>query len=238
MWNRLLLIAVVGVMVGQGVLEAVGQDGAVFSGVVLATTNASRYTYVQLDTGKETLWAAGPVFEVKVGDRVSVEGGMLAKNFKSKVLNRTFAELYLAGSITQAGSPGAVLAGGGMKLPSGHPVITGKEAAAVEALPVIQKPEGGKTVAEIWAGKAALAGTTVVVRGKVVKATSKIMGLNWLHLRDGTGAEGQNDLTVTTKNEVRAGDVITVSGTLNTNKDFGSGYQYDVIMEEATVLAK
>jgi hypothetical protein len=61
------------------------------------------------------------------------------------------------------------------------------------------------------------------------------MGMNWLHLRDGTGIEGRNDLTVTTKAVVKVGQVITASGLLSTDKDFGAGYKFAVIMEEATV---
>lgn len=219
--------------------QMTGNAESSFSGIVLETTNASRYTYVQINTGKETIWAAGPVFEVKVGDRVSVEGGMPAKNFKSKVLNRTFEDLYLAGSITLAGSTNALPAGGSMTLPAGHPVVTGKGGAMASAdMPVIQKPDGGKTVAEIWAGKTALAGKTVLIRAKIVKITPKVLGMNWLHLRDGSGVDGSNDLVVTTKAEVHVGEVVTVKGTLNTDKDFGAGYKYDVILEDATVIAK
>lgn len=219
--------------------QMTGNAEASFSGIVMETTNASRYTYVQINTGKETIWAAGPVFEVKVGDRVSVEGGMPAKNFKSKVLNRTFEDLYLAGSITLAGSTNAPPAGGAMQLPAGHPVVTGKGTAMASAdMPVIQKPDGGKTVAEIWAEKTALAGKSVLIRAKVVKITPKVLGMNWLHMRDGSGVDGSNDLVVTTKADVHMGDVVTVQGTLNTDKDFGSGYKYDVIIEDAAVIVK
>ncbi|MEI7880604.1 MAG: DNA-binding protein [bacterium] len=218
--------------------EMSGKAESSFSGVVLQTTNASRYTYVQINTGKETLWAAAPAFEVKVGDRVSVEGGMLTKNFTSKVLNRKFDELYMAGAIVPAGSAGAATAAGAATLPEGHPVIAGMGTKVPVAKLAIQKPEGGKTVGEIWAGKAALSGKTVIVRAQVVKVSTKIMGMNWLHLQDGSGGEGNNDLVVTTKAEVKVGDVVTVSGPIHTDKDFGSGYKYDVIMEDAAVVAK
>ena len=215
-----------------------GNTEGAFSGIVLETTNASRYTYVQIDTGKGTMWAAGPVFAVKVGDCVTVEGGMPAKNFKSKVLNRTFEDLCLAGSITLAGSGCPSHAEGAGKMPAGHPAVTQKNGALSPGMPAIQKPEGGRTVAEIWDTKATLSGKTVIVRAKVVKVSTKIMGLNWLHVQDGSGAEGKNDLAVTTKDTAKVGDVVTVSGTLNTDRDFGSGYKYDVILEDATVMAK
>jgi hypothetical protein len=163
---------------------------------------------------------------------------MLTRNFTSKVLNRKFDELYMAGSITLAGTSAATHVTGSAYLPPGHPAVPGMNVKAPVAKLALQKPEGGKTVGEIWAGRTALAGKTVIVRAQVMKVSSKILGNNWLHVQDGSGAAGENDLVVTTKAEVKVGDVITVSGTLNTNKDFGSGYKYDVILEDATVIAK
>jgi hypothetical protein len=59
------------------------------------------------------------------------------------------------------------------------------------------------------------------------------MGKNWVHLRDGTGSEGSNDILVTTQNQAKAGDVVTVKGVVRNDKDFGAGYSYKVLIEEA-----
>ena len=100
----------------------------------------------------------------------------------------------------------------------------------------IARAEGGKTIAEVFAEKDQLAGTTVVLRGKVVKVNANIMGRNWLHVRDGSGAEGTNDLTVTSTNVLPSvGDIVVVRGPVGLNKDLGMGYQYDVIIEDAEV---
>ena len=235
-----LLVALNRVSVASEMCAAAGEMTAAsepsFTGVVQATTNASRYTYVQIKGEKQTIWAAAPACSVKVGDRVTANGGMLTKNFTSKTLNRKFDELYMCGSILPAGGAGTAPMGGAGLLPAGHPKLTGGEPAA--DMPVIKKPEGGKTVAEVWAEKSILSGKTVTVRGKVIKVSKRILGKNWLHLRDGTGIEGQNDLTVTTKAEPVAGDVVTITGTLATDRDFGSGYRYDVIVEDASVVGK
>lgn len=209
-------------------------DGS-FTGRVVETTNASRYTYVLVDTGKAKLWAAAPVFEVKVGDPVAVSGGMLMQNFRSDVLKRTFEELYLVPSITIAGAAASPVTPG---LPAGHPPVGagGQQAEGLPDFSGVVKPEGGKTVAEVWAGRAALSGQEVKVRAKVVRVLPEIMGLYWLHLRDGTGADGQNDLTVTAKTaDVKAGDVVTVTGIVRTDKDFGAGYRYAVLIEAAAI---
>ncbi len=114
-------------------------------------------------------------------------------------------------------------------------------AAPTEAVDLsgIAKADGGLTVAEVFAGKDQLAGQPVVVRGKVVKSNPGIMGKNWLHVRDGSGAEGTNDLTVTTAGAMpNVGDTVVVKGVLALNKDFGMGYQYDVIVEDAEVTVE
>jgi aspartyl/asparaginyl-tRNA synthetase len=96
--------------------------------------------------------------------------------------------------------------------------------------------EGAHTVAEVWAKRADLKGAKVKVRAKVVKATRNVMGRTFLHVRDGTGTAGKdNDLTVTTTDEVAVGEVVTLTGTVSVDRDFGAGYAYPVIVEGATL---
>jgi predicted small lipoprotein YifL len=122
------------------------------------------------------------------------------------------------------------------QMPEGHPAA--KPAAEVD-LGGIPQAEGGKTVAEVFADKDALAGQTVTVRGKVVKVNAGILGTNWVHVRDGSGGEGTNDLTVTTAGTVPGvGDTVLLTGTVGLNKDFGMGYTYDVIVENADVTVE
>jgi hypothetical protein len=78
---------------------------------------------------------------------------------------------------------------------------------------------------------------TVRVRGKVMKVSRMIMGKNWLHIQDGTGnpLKNEHDLVVTTADEPAVDAVVTVEGTLSANRDFGAGYKYAVIIEDAKV---
>jgi hypothetical protein len=121
------------------------------------------------------------------------------------------------------------------QLPPGHPPMG---AAAKPATPVdlkgIKKAPGGMTVQEIITGAKGLNGKKVTVRGRVTKVLPEIMGKNWVHLGDGSGADGKADLTITTKSMVKVGDLVLATGTIAANKDFGSGYKYDVIMEDAS----
>jgi len=122
-------------------------------------------------------------------------------------------------------------------MPESHPAPT--EPSDDVDLSGIEKAEGGKTIAEIYAEKDQLAGQEIVVRGKVVKTNAGIMGKNWLHVRDGSGAEGSNNLTVTTPFVLpNVGDTVVVTGPLELDKDFGMGYQYDLIVEDAQVVVE
>jgi hypothetical protein len=156
------------------------------------------------------------------------------------VLALTLA-LPLAGCNKSPSSETTPVAPAGM--PTGADAKPPHPMPAADAAPVdvsgIVKADGGKTVAEVFAEKDALAGKPVTFRGKVVKANAGIMGKNWIHVRDGSGADGTNDLTVTTVTaQPNVGDTVLVTGPVSLNKDFGMGYQYDVIVEDAQVTVE
>jgi len=207
------------------------------SGTVVETMNSGGYTYVQVDTGSEKIWAAAPEFKVKVGDPVVVPEGMPMANYHSKTLDRDFDMIYFVDSVMVGGEQAAAAESA---MPEGHPALTveaGGEGSSVD-LSGIEKAAGGKTVAEVFAGKGELAGKEVTVRGKVVKFSPEIMGKNWIHLQDGTGNDGSNDLTVTTSAMAKVGDTVVVDGVVTADKDFGYGYKYDVIVEDAKVTVE
>ena len=227
-----------------------GQNGS-FSGTVVDATNTAGYTYVQVDIGTKKLWAATTRFEVKVGDTVTVAAGMPMENYHSKSLNRDFDVVYFTGSITVNGGinaatpalpPGhpAISGDASPTLPPGHPSLTGPPATPNVDLSGIKKADGGKTIQEIYAAKARLAGKEVSVRGKVVKYNAMIMGKNWLHIQDGSGTADKknNDLTITTTTPAALGDTVLVTGNVSTNRDFGAGYKYGVIIEDAKVTVE
>jgi hypothetical protein len=93
-----------------------------------------------------------------------------------------------------------------------------------------------RTVAELYAQRAALKDKTVTVRGKVVKYNAGIMGKNWIHLRDGTGTAGKdNDVTVTSLDAAAVGEVVVVKGKVAVDQDIGMGAPYPVIVQDAKV---
>ncbi len=217
--------------------EAATPGQASFSGKVVETMNAATYTYVQVDTGTKKIWAAAPQFAVKVGDSVVIAEGMEMRNYPSKTLNRTFDVVYFTGSVQVNGQQPAA-APGVAELPKNHPPIGGASAKSAKDFSSIRKAQGGKSIEEVYSGKANLSGKQTTVRGKVVKFNANIMGKNWIHIQDGTGAVGSNDLLVTSATEVKVGATVLVTGVVAVNKDFGANYKYAVMIEDAKVVVE
>lgn len=192
------------------------------------------YTYARLQaSGKDDVWVAAPQFDAKVGEDISVALDMPMPGFQSKTLNRTFPMLYFVQELARNGQPLTA-----SNRPDAPALMSGHGAAA--SAPTVQKmepPAGGLAVADVITRGATLAGKPVTVRGTVVKFNGGIMDRNWLHIQDGSGsAEAKtNDLTITTSAEVKVGDIVTMTGIVGTNKDFGAGYAYDVIVEKASL---
>ena len=208
-----------------------------YNGTVVETMNTAGYTYVQVDTGKDKIWAAAPEFPVKVGDLVTVPQGALMQNYQSKTLNRTFPQIYFVSGVSVAGAEQTTGKTPPVKAGAPHDNIVPATPTNIDFAD-IKKAEGGKSVAELYAEKDSLSGKKVTVRGKVVKFSASIMGKNWIHLQDGTGGKDTNDLTVTTSATAAVGNTVVVTGVIAVDKDFGYGYKYDVILEDATVTVE
>lgn len=212
-----------------------------FSGKVLETLEAAGYTYVQVDTGKAKVWAATPRLSVKVGDTLAVGQAMPMRNYHSKSLDRDFEVVYFTAETKVNGELPAA-ANSASALPKDHPPITGTGSPSLSkpklSFTDIKKAEGGKRISEVFADKTSLSGKGVKIRGRVVKFNANIMGKNWIHIQDGTGERGSDDLTVTSKTRSKVGDLILVEGKVTTERDFGGSYQYAVIIEDAKVTVE
>jgi len=209
-------------------------DGGPFQGEVLESINAGSYTYLRLKTKDGEVWAATMLSNIPKGANVQLHDPALMTNFQSKALNKTFDEIVFASAVSTQASG---LANPEQQMAAAHKGA-GVSAASV-AVVKVPKAVGpnGRTVAEVYAQRAKLKDKPVDVQGTVVKFSANIMDRNWLHLRDGTGAAADktNDLMVTTKQAVKVGDVVVVTGVVKTDVNYGSGYAYPVVIEGATL---
>ena len=230
----LITLAVLSIVFSAGTGKSrcyAARKGSPFSGAlsgkVAQTMNAGGYTYVLLleKDGKKT-WVAVPQMKISVGQDVSFSPGAVMTDFESKTLKRTFHRIiFSAGPVAgQARGQGTIAANTG----GGAVPITGKIKVKKALGP------NGYTIAEIYRDRGRLNGKKVRVAGEVVKVLPQIMKRNWIHIQDGSGKE----LVVTSTDLPAKGSIVTVSGTVHKNEDFGMGYRYDVIIEDARIITK
>ncbi len=202
-------------------IEVPGQSDQ--KAVVKEVIQTSSYTYLLVEKNDQEQWIAINKQEMKEGAVIYFEEGLKMENFTSPELQRTFASVYFVQEISDQ--------------PITHDMPKGMTGTEPQK-PVLNKmdirveqPEGGVTIGELYAKRDSYSGKNVKVRGKVTKVNLAILERNWVHIQDGT-ADGENfDLTVTTDNVPQVGDVVTYTGTLTLNKDFGSGYSYELLLE-------
>jgi hypothetical protein len=210
------------------------------AGEVAETMDVASYTYLRVKTLNGDVWVATAKTKVVVGEKVVVPLESEMQNFHSPSLKRDFASIYFVTGIRREGESAAPP----MAQPAPPPMAVAHGMGSAPAAPQapvkvepVAPPAGGSSIADVWANRAKLAGKTVIVRGTVVKFNGGILDRNWLHLQDGSGkaADGTNDITVTTDAVAKVGDVVTVTGTVAVDKDFGSGYAYALMLEKAKI---
>ena len=245
---------------------AASLDNTALTGTVRETMNAAGYTYLQVDSAAGPVWVAIPEGTVTKGQQVTCLPGMVMENFASKTLGRTFPTIVFSPGLQPApaqaaagkeqGTGGDKAAGGFSAAlqaeqtnqaaagAAGGAELKGESSGSLGAIVPsadvnVHKATGAnsRSVGECFDQAKDLNGTTVRVRGKVMKVSRQIMGKNWLHLQDGTGnpMKNQHDLVVTTLDEPKEGEVVTIEGVLAADRDFGAGYKYAVIVEDAKV---
>lgn len=236
--SKIILFLMAALFLGT-TYQAIGAPSkqGMHSGVVLTTIHSGGYIYLEVEEDGDKFWVAAPNADIKVGAQVNFADETWMQDFTSKTLNRTFDKILFVSNLTSSNSgvssspqqpsnennaPGSY---GIPKSKTAEPPISGS----------IAKAEGGYTVEELFSRKEELKGKVVKVRGKVVKVSRFIMGKNWVHIKDGTGMKDTSDITFTSETETaEVGSIVTAEGTLAVEKNFGGGYLYSVIVENAT----
>ena len=201
------------------------------SGTVAETIDSGGYIYIRLEEGD--VWLATSPVKVAVGDKIQYGGGAEMRGFESKSLDRTFESIFFVQGVRIVGDGpenGMAMAGHG----SGAMQMSKPKNAQAPLPGEVKVLSDGKTIAAVYSESEQLKEQTIRLNAKVIKINKAIMGRNWVTVQDGTGTEPNNKLLVTTQEVVSPGDIVTVEGVVQTDIDLGYGYNYAVLLEEAT----
>lgn len=189
--------------------------------------HANAYTYLRVTEDDEEYWMAITKQNIEEGSILYYTDALEMKNFESKDLARTFETIFFVQNIST--KPIEANAGG-MDQEMGQKPTLVKQDISVEPV------SGGITISELYSNREKYENKVVKIRGQVTKYNAGIMDRNWIHMQDGTSSGEYFDLTVTTTDEVKVGDIVVFEGEITLNKDFGAGYSYEVIMEESKLI--
>ena len=191
---------------------------------------ATKYVYIHVSEGVEKYWVATALKEITVGETYFFKGGLLKTNFESKEYNRMFERIYLVSQFVPAKHGVNTPNASEMTTPSSNQNNKG----TVKTVNKIEKAAGSISIAELVNNYQKYEGQTVQLSGECVKINPQIMGRNWIHLKD--GSKDDYDLVITSDVFVREGSVITIKAKVVLNKDYGAGYNYDLILEDGILV--
>lgn len=205
-------------------------DKRIKSAKVLEAIHAGTYTYVRLQSDNREFWAAITAMPVDTGKTYYYKESILMRDFHSKQLQKTFDSILFIESFFDHEHMG--MQDSKKSSPRDH-TATMKEDNLTIGHSGDELPLG-----DLFSNKEKHQGKEVTVRGKVVKISKNIMDRNWIHIQDGSSYNGEFDLTITLFGTVdfALNDIVTFKGNITLNKDFGAGYVYNIIMEDASVV--
>ena len=199
-----------GIFTGSKMTEPPKRDS--YQVKVLEVLHSSRYSYLKVEGEGDGLsegapyWIATLKNDFLENEEYIYTGRLLKKEFESKEFSRVFDKIYLVSFIEKANG------------------IT----------PMQSTVDGVVTIAEIVSNQRGFAGQKVRVHGQVVKVNEAIMDRNWIHLADGTADD--YDFVITSNVSVPVGHTVAFEGLISINRDFGAGYKYELLMEDAVTL--
>lgn len=181
----------------------------------------NKYYYVSVEEDGKQYWIAIlNSHKIEIGQNYYYTGGLIKTQFESVELQRTFEELTLVKNI----------------VPANHEHLGGQEnqnKIQTSTFDFTRKPEA-KAFKELVDNASEYQGKEVIIHGICTKVNNNIMGVNWIHLKDGTMDD--YDFTVTSSIQAKVGQSYMLKGVLAVDKDFGAGYKYDVIVEKCEVV--
>lgn len=190
---------------------------------VLEKMNASSYSYLKVLENNNEYWIAVPQMDVKPGEMITFSKFMEMNNFKSETLNRTFESVLFVDDAKKEND--------NQQISSPHSNLAAPKDETIKIEPL----KDGLTIESIYNKKSSLVNKIVKVKGVVVKTNLNIMGTNWIHIQDGTGGADSHDLLITSDASPKVGETIIAEGKVLSDKDFGAGYFYPVLLQNSKV---
>lgn len=218
MFRKILsCVALISLLLSVSNAKDIKKETKIITGKVLEIKKAGGYSYLQIKTSKETLWAAVPGMDIKVGEKVSINEQMRTEQYTSKSLNYTFKNVIF-GEIKDSSSQ--------------YKRITKEQFIKAHKKKDVKYNKNGisTNIKDLITNSNKYKELLVEIQGKITKISSNIMNTNWVHLQDKEG----NDLTIrTSEDRLYVGQEVKTKGIILTDVDYGYNYKYKIILVDA-----
>lgn len=186
---------------------------------VVEHISGKRYSYLSVAEQDDVYWIATMGSEFEVGAWYDYQEGLEKTDYTSTELGRTFDRILLVSALMPVVEAAAV---------------TGDRPAHSLPEGPIEVPKSSVLIKNLVNNRLKYSNKTVEVTGRITKVNPGIMDRNWIHLVD--GSLDSYDFVCTTVEELPVGHVVTLQGKVTADKDFGAGYFYELILENAVLV--
>ncbi len=191
------------------------------TGKIVDFKDAGSYTYIKIKNKNNSFWAAIMKVDVKKGEVITLKEQVWMKNFKSKVLNKTFEKILFADIV-----------GKDQNLKNVHGIhgqnVKNKPKPSFNKGLVVAKGQAIKvSIKDLYENKQKYKNKKVQLTAEVIQVSNKVMGNTWVKLKDNNSSVIFRSYNEDEK--IKIGETVKVIGTINTDIDFGYGYKYEVL---------
>ncbi|HNS11455.1 MAG TPA: hypothetical protein PKM97_02485 [Bacteroidia bacterium] len=189
--------------------------------VAMETLTTDKYIYILVkEEGQEDFWIATTKQEIVLGNVYFFRDGLLKTNFESREHKKTFEKIFFVSKLVpfDHGNTSSGNVGSNTEMSSNTKI----------------KRKGSVKISDLVSNPNKYSGKIIQVSGECTKINLNIMGRNWIHLRDGSAKNVE--IVITSSEIVQVGQTFSMSGIVVLDKDFGSGYQYDILLENGVLV--
>ncbi len=188
---------------------------------ILKVTPGEKYRFAEVQEGDKTYWIASTNQDIRAGETYFYNEALIRTEFESKDLQTVFDTLLLVTRLVPDGKQGE------LKAPLHKANAGEQDGQAQEANP---EAVVSLELSELIQNPTPYEDKWVEFSGTCVKVNPGIMGRNWVHLK--ALGEAGGEVVLTTQEEIEVGQVVRMQALVRRNRDFGSGYRYDLLLEE------
>ena len=196
---------------------------------ILEVVPTAKYAYIRVKEDSENYWVASSPGNFVTGKEYVFNEAVVKYDFKSPSLDRVFDSIYLVTKIVPLARKDEL-----KRLRFNPHAKSGDENEETSQKQNSEIQIQQLTLTELLNDPQRFEGELIEISGLCTKVNTNIMDRNWIHLK--ADEDAAEELVATSKEAPAVGETIVLHAIVRLNKDFGAGYVYPILLEEAIMV--